>query len=643
MSASKTKGGRLAWYARRLAAMSPSEVSHRVIERAKQLVDARRSWAWADFAGEDEIAPLPGFDPARAAARLTPAVEAHARAVLDGDIELLSARWPRWRRLWWRDASAWTLDPASGLHWPGIGAAASKHAYRHAHGFGDVKFVWELNRLQFLMPLAVAARRDNDSELAGDILDILQSWMQANPPFQGINWTNGIEAATRLVVALAVNTLLRDAAPQPARRALRQFIAAHAWVLARYPSLFSSANNHRVAELVALFLGQECAPWLDGDQTPIREELELQILRQFHQDGVGAEQSPTYAAYSLEWFLIAAIAGEAAGQPFSSAYRARLAGAGVHLRWLMDDSGRTPAIGDDDEGRVLALGPTRDFRYPAAVCSVLSRWLGDSTCAPPVQPATLLDAMTAIGEGPAETPIGRRTFAEGGYTIWRTPHPRGTLMLAFDHGPLGFLSIAAHGHADALAVWLHVGDEPLIVDAGTYLYHTESDARARFRGTPAHNTLSLDGADQSQISGPFNWSRHAKARLRQTGEIVTADHDGYRASHGVLCVRSVCLDGSVIEITDALEGELIKPTEWSLGYTFHPSATLVSCEGGAEATLPSGARARIAMRFAGDGDTGLRDTQVSPGFGRALPAIRLVARGGARAAGALATTRIELS
>ena len=30
-------------------------------------------------------------------------------------------------------------------------------------------------------------------------------------------------------------------------------------------------------------------------------------------------------------------------------------------------------------------------------------------------------------------------------------------VLTFDHGPVGYLSIAAHGHADTLAVWLSIG------------------------------------------------------------------------------------------------------------------------------------------------------------------------------------------
>ena len=86
----------------------------------------------------------------------------------------------------------------------------------------------------------------------------------------------------------------------------------------------------------------------------------------------------------------------------------------------------------------------------------------------------------------------------------RTISGRKTLMV-MDHGPLGHLSIAAHGHADALALWLHIGDQPVLVDAGTYLYHSGGAWRDRLRGTPLHNTLSLDDRNSSRIAGPFNW------------------------------------------------------------------------------------------------------------------------------------------
>ena len=73
----------------------------------------------------------------------------------------------------------------------------------------------------------------------------------------------------------------------------------------------------------------------------------------------------------------------------------------------------------------------------------------------------------------------------------------------FDHGPLGFPALAAHGHADALAMGLHLGGTQVIVDAGTGGYGGWGPWRRYFRGTSAHAALRVDGRDSSVPRGPF--------------------------------------------------------------------------------------------------------------------------------------------
>ncbi len=153
-------------------------------------------------------------------------------------------------------------------------------------------------------------------------------------------------------------------------------------------------------------------------------------------------------------------------------------------------------------------------------------------------------------------------FAEGGYTVDRQP-ARGAVpdhLLVFDHGRLGYLSIAAHGHADTLAIWLHVGGRPVLIDAGTYLYHAGHEWRDHFRGTVAHNTLTLSGENSSEISGPFNWARKAEARVvAQEGNAdtwsVTAEHDGYQETQRVRHLRKVArVSPTEFTLVDMLTG-----------------------------------------------------------------------------------------
>jgi uncharacterized heparinase superfamily protein len=106
------------------------------------------------------------------------------------------------------------------------------------------------------------------------------------------------------------------------------------------------------------------------------------------------------------------------------------------------------------------------------------------------------------------------------------------VRIVADAAPLGYLAIAAHGHADALSFTLSVAGRPVLIDPGTYCYHTQRRWRDYFRGTSAHNTLRVDEADQSVPGGSFLWTRRANVRCLSfessaDRERLVAEHDGY--------------------------------------------------------------------------------------------------------------------
>src|SRR5205085_1921946 len=103
-----------------------------------------------------------------------------------------------------------------------------------------------------------------------------------------------------------------------------------------------------------------------------------------------------------------------------------------------------------------------------------------------------------------------RRFPEGGYYIMGCDfETEREIRIVVDAGPLGYGSIAAHGHADALAFTLSLGGLEFLIDPGTYAYHTKKQWRDYFRGTGAHNTVRVDVQDQSVAGGNFLWLEHA--------------------------------------------------------------------------------------------------------------------------------------
>jgi hypothetical protein len=141
------------------------------------------------------------------------------------------------------------------------------------------------------------------------------------------------------------------------------------------------------------------------------------------------------------------------------------------------------------------------------------------------------------------------SFDDAGMVIFRdstlgTPE----LWCRCDHGPHGFLSIAAHAHADALSIELRHGGVDIFADPGTYCYHGEPEWRRYFRSTRGHNTLELDGAGQAVDGGPFLWLSHPVSSVQTiTGldggseAIWSASHDGYLQRFGAVVWRRLRL------------------------------------------------------------------------------------------------------
>ncbi|MDH6230489.1 hypothetical protein M2281_001061 [Mesorhizobium soli] len=557
---------RLNWYARRLAVMERGEIRHRVREQLARRAARRERGDWSDFAMPDSRSTslrlfTPLFEPTLPAL-VEQQLKTAAETLRSGRPRLLNRDWPGSildgsGRV---DPAFWTLDPVSGATWPGAERSAFDIDFRFEAGHGDVKYVAEANRLHFLVAPAIHARRAQDAELAQAILGSINSWMEANPPGRGVNWYSGIEAGYRLVSLSCIVAALDPWIDAATGERLAAFVAAHGAWLARFPSLHSSANNHLVAEAMGLVLAARLLPnhpdavrWLAAGQA----HLEDRTLALFHEDGVGHEQSPAYSAFTLEMLLIG-FATIGAGAPGPKA-RERLAKAASALNAFLDDGGHAPLIGDDDQSRVLMAFGSDEPRYIASIAGAIAGFLGRPDLAPPMRDPHWRDTVFATPPCSPPPADGTTTFPQGGYTVRRGEIAGRRVHFVFDHGPLGFGALAAHGHADALSVWLSLDGRPVLLDAGTHLYHSEGENRRRFRVSAVHNTLTIGGISQSEPSGAFNWMpRRAKAILDSVANAarldISASHDGYAKRLGVVHHRRIVETGNGFDITDRLTG-----------------------------------------------------------------------------------------
>jgi hypothetical protein len=371
-------------------------------------------------------------------------------------------------------------------------------------------------------------------------------------------------------------------------------------------SAHSSANNHLIGELSGLYIGlatwprwQRTAAWRED----IRQRLQHEALTQNAPDGVNREQASAYQSFVLEFLLLAQRCARANGEPMSGEVDDRLRAMARFLAVLMDAGGHLPQIGDADDG--LACGLWTDvpdnahsLLATAALCFDEPAFACAAGRADPKAVALLGTAAADRWDGLQRqgATIGLpQAFPEGGYAVLGSH--AGTaqeVRVVFDVGPLGYLGIAAHGHADALSVLLSVGGQPLLVDPGTYAYHGPIEWREHFRSTAAHNTVEIDGVSQSVSGGRFMWVTHADARCIDFA--VAADGlqrcvgqlDTYAGSGRLRHRRELRWDPSAcqLEVIDEIEGD--GTHDIALHWQAAPGLHVVADEQGVQLLLHGG-------------------------------------------------------
>jgi uncharacterized heparinase superfamily protein len=192
--------------------------------------------------------------------------------------------------------------------------------------------------------------------------------------------------------------------------------------------------------------------------------------------------------------------------------------------------------------------------------AAMQRWLGAMLM--PDGDVPLFNDCTLVGRQRLEllkpTPPQSRlvVLPESGYVI---ASPSQRIHLVADVGPPCPPDLPAHAHADCLSFELAVDGRRVVVDTGTSTY--ESGARRDHeRSTRAHNTVEIDGADQTEVWGAFRAGRRATSSLERIadapGEVeIVASHDGYRKLSGSPRHRRTWrLRADRLEVVDVIEG-----------------------------------------------------------------------------------------
>lgn len=519
----------------------------------------------------------------------------------------------------------WSLDRVHGKRAPR--AVFYKISYLDFDQCGDVKVTWELNRHQHFLTLAKAYRITGDQRFADELFAQWEHWHRRNPYPYGVNWASSLEFAFRGLSWLWTHYLLGEAAQQRPgyREQFLRSISVHGRAIERYLSTYFSPNTHLLGEAVALFFIGVLCPELPSAERwkNLGWKITLQeAQRQVRPDGLHFEQSLYYHVYAVDFFLHARILASRNGIAIPVEYDATVERM-LNALATLGRTGTVPRIGDDDGGRLfdgqrnrsqhmldpLATGAVvykrGDFKALAGGLREETLWLLGAQAA---------HAVDSIAEQePTSDSIG---FPDSGLYVMNATDRQ----IVIDAGPLGAGS-GGHGHADALSLCVSDRNGAVLIDSGTLEYVGDGPERNQFRGTAAHNTLTIDGVSQPEPRGPFAWSHHPTCRVDKwiNGEhfdLFVGNHDVYPPLMHQRFVFSRKSDFWFVR--DVVEG----PGEHQVATYWHLAPAFAAADGSHFVRSGGG-----ALDIAGSQDRGwtqkIENGTWSPAYGDVQPALVL--------------------
>ena len=390
---------------------------------------------------------------------------------------------------------------------------------------GDIRTNWELNRHYQFAGMAKSFYVTGDFSILEELQELFYDWNNKNYFLCGVEWTSAMEIAIRVnswiytycflnkafeKYILENNKILKD---------ISRGIIVMADYIVKHRAKYSSANNHLIVEMYAVGMSGiffDYKPWEKLAFNILTEELP----RQNYADGVNKEMSLHYQSFVMEAYGLLMLEMKHNHIKIPQIWEEYL----LHMSEFMCDCcgeyGETVVFGDNDEGKILDLSGEHfdHYRYVLDLMgSVLpKRYSKMENIHENLYWILSDDFQNSVLKKNCYYSPEVKCYREGGYTLWRSKNNK--VLIGIDHADLGFGSLAAHGHADALSFQMFIEGMPVFVDPGTYNYHVPKKMRDDLRATVNHNTVCVDGANQAEILGPFLWGKRYECKEAEVQE-----------------------------------------------------------------------------------------------------------------------------
>ena len=369
--------------------------------------------------------------------------------------------------------------------------------------YSDASHLWNFNvhYLEYLVPLYSLWNSTGDEKYKTKINQILFDWYEVGSvePDSNQSYTISLRIVNQLIISEAVDD----------RQRLYESIFAQYRYLIKHQETHL-LGNHYLENLKAIVI---CSVIFDQDDVyrAYIKKLLNELDEEITEDGLHFELSLMYHKIVLEDLIRVAVVLKTAGKSEYGEVREKIQLMVTALYSLERNINRTPLFNDAGDN----IAKTRE--------SLLR------TC------EKLFDIK----------PVRKEQIA--GY--YRLDDGKATMIM--DCGELSPTYMPGHAHCDCLSFELFYEGVLLFTNSGTYQY--QGDKRKYFRSTAAHNTVKINGHEQSELWGEHRAGRRIKEiRGKLDGKSITGSYTNYCGEHHS---RTITLEDDTLTVLDKTDGE----------------------------------------------------------------------------------------
>lgn len=380
--------------------------------------------------------------------------------------------------------------------------------------FEDKSALWNFNLhyFDFIFPLVKAWKDTGEDTYLLKTEEMIIGWIKSNPKGQKPAWSS-YTTALRIVNWITYYGYVCDSISEEFRENLLSSIHSQYVYLSSHLEK-DILGNHYFEDLKSLVL----ASLFFNDSkvfTKALNEFKHECAEEILDDGMHFEFSPMYHKIIFEGMLKIAVALRNCGKKdgFIEGYLQPMLNVAYSFEYGLD---RVPLFNDGGNNVAKSLD------------------------------ALVLASNSCFSLKPKNLSI----LKSSGFCIFDKTIDNKKWKLILDAGNPGPRYNPGHAHCDALSYELFCDGKPIIVNCGTYDYQCKE--RSFFRSTKAHNTVMINGMEQSQCWSDFRMAKRCEVKIIKydnnsvTVEMIDAQHAS--------CVRKVSFYDSYLEIEDCAPG-----------------------------------------------------------------------------------------